>query len=134
MEKQEERLVLLETPNFNLNREMAEFFLTLQKKCMEWKVIFFTMSSVQDDPDPEEYWANLNKICSSNGYINILVFMKSQGIVRLESVRKAWEISGSMNIWNDDPLGLPTANLRGGMATPTDEREAEWEQAVEALQ
>ena len=54
-------------------------------------------------------------------------------MVRLESVRKAWEISDSMNIWTDDPLG-PLANLRGGMATPTDEREAEWEQAVEALQ
>jgi len=133
LEKQEERLVLLETINFNLNRETAELFLTLQKKCMEWKVIFFTMSSVLDDPDPEEYWAYLNKICSSNGHINILVFMKSQGIVRLESVRKAWEISDSMNIWTDDPLG-PLANLRGGMATPTDEREAEWEQAVEALQ
>ena len=33
LKKQEERLVLLDTPDFNLNtnREMAEFFLTLQK-------------------------------------------------------------------------------------------------------
>ena len=103
LEKQEERLVLLETPTFNLNREIAEFFLTLQKKCMEWRVTVFTMGSIRDDPDPEEYWAYLDKICSSNGHISILFFAKSQGVVRVESVRKAWEISGMMNIWMDFP-------------------------------
>ena len=130
LEKQEERLVLLETLNFNLNnRWMAEFFLTLQKKCMEWRVNFFTVSSV---PDPKEYWAFLDKICSSNGQISIIVFMKSQEMVRLESVRKASEISDKMSIWADAPLG-ELSNVRGVRDTPTDEREAEWEQAVGAL-
>ena len=135
LEKQEERLVLLQTPNFNLNTntEMAEFFLTLQKKCMEWKVTIFMMGSVQDDSDPEEYWAYLDKICSSNGHISILFFVKSQGIVRLESVRKAWEISGLMNIWTVTDVPLEQlANLRGGRDCV--DWETEWEKAVEALQ
>ena len=131
MEKQEERLVLLETANFtlNTNREMAELFLTLQKKCLEWRVMVFMMGSV--DPDPEEYWTYLDKICSSYGHISILFFMKSQWMVRLESVRKAWEISGMMNIWTDHPLG-PLANLRGGRDCV--DWETEWEKAVEVLQ
>jgi len=132
LEKQEERLVLLETANLNLSREMAEFFLILQKKCVEWKITIFTMGSVRDDPDPEEYWTNLDKICGSNGHIGMLFFMKSRGMVMLESLRKAWEISGLMHIWTDDPIG-ELANLKGGMDTPADDWEGEWEKAVEAL-
>merc|ERR1711990_364805 len=90
LEKQEEKLVLLETSNFTLNMEMAEFFLILQKKCTEWRVTHFMMSSVLDDEDPEEYWTNLDKICSSDGHIATPFFMKSPGIVRLESLRRAW--------------------------------------------
>ena len=134
MAKQEERLVRLETLNCSLSREitreMAEIFSTLQKKCTEWKVTIFMMGSVQDDADPEEYWASLDKICNKNGHISILFFAKSQGIVSLESVRKAWEISDMLNIWTEEHQ---LVNLRGGRVCDCD-WEGEWGLAVEALQ
>ena len=133
MEEEEERLVLLETFNINLNREttreMAEIFSALQKKCTEWKVTMFMMGSLPEDADPEEIWSHLDKICNKNGHISILFFAKSQGIVSLESVRKAWEISDMLNIWTEDHQ---LVNLRGGRVC--DDWEGEWGLAVEALQ
>jgi len=53
--------------------------------------------------------------------------------VRLESVRKAWEISGLMNIWTVTDVPLEQlANLRGGRDCV--DWETEWEKAVEVLQ
>ena len=132
MEKQEEKLVRLETPNVHLTslREIAEIFLVLQERCIEWKVTICTMGSIpDDDPDYEEHWACFDQICTKNGHISILFFYKSQGTARLESVRKAWEISGMMNILSDD---LHLVTLRGGR--DADDLEAEWQQVVEALQ
>ena len=96
---------------------------------MEWKVTVFMLGSVQDDADPEEHWARLDKICSNNGHISILFLAKSQRILRLESVRKAWEISYMLNIWREEHQ---LVHLRGGRVC--DNREGEWEEAVESLQ
>ena len=133
MEKQEEKLVRLETQNVHLTslREVVEIFLVLQERCIEWKVTICTMGSIpDDDPDYEEHWACLDQICTKNGHISILFFYKCQGTVNLESVRKAWEISGMMNIISDADHHLVT--LRGGRNA--DDLEAEWQQVVEALQ
>ena len=132
MENQEERLAKLDTPLFNFTkrcRELADIFLSLQNKCVEWRVIFFTLDSVRDDPDSEEYWSYLDKICSANGHICNLVVFKGQGTVKLNSVRKAWEISDMLNIYVD---GLQLVHVRGGRGA--DDMEAEWQRALEALQ
>ena len=104
-------------------------FLNLQNKCKEWRVVFFTLDSVRDDPDSEEYWAYLERICSNSvGHIcNLLVF-KGQGSVKLDSLRKAWKISDMLNIYVD---GVQTIHLRGGGGL--DDLEADWQYAVEAL-
>ena len=83
MEKQEKRLSKLDTPLFNFTkrcRELAEIFLNLQNKCKEWRVVFFTLDSVRDDPDSEEYWAYLERICSNSvGHIcNLLWSSKAR--------------------------------------------------------